>query len=262
MDKDYRLYLETAISMARAAGDIQLGYFRSPTLSMDTKLNSYDVVTVADKESERLIKSVINEKFPDHGIISEESAPEHADREWRWVIDPLDGTTNFSAGLPIFSVSIALEHNAEAVVGVVYAPYLGELFHAVKGGGAFLNGKPIRCSAKQNIDEAVLSTGIPYDKLTNPDNNIREVAKIAPLVRGVRRLGSAAIDLSYVAAGFLDAYWELNLNRWDVSAGTLIAKEAGACIRSIRDNRNFSILASCPPLFAEMERLLGVEPLS
>ncbi len=241
-------FLNAAISMARAAGDIQLEYFRTSHLDIHTKSNTYDVVTAADKASEKLIKGYIHENFPSHGIISEESADEHADSEWRWVIDPLDGTTNFSQGLPVFSVSIALEHNQEAVIGVVYAPYLGELFHAVKGEGAFLNGKKIKCSSKSSLAEAVLATGIPYDKLTNPDNNVRELSLMAPLVRGIRRYGSAAIDLCYVAAGFLDGYWELNLNRWDVAAGMLIAHEAGAITHPIRTNRNFSIMASNPIL--------------
>ena len=139
-------------------------------------------VTAADKASEKLIIDCIHEKFPEHGIISEESGPDHSEREWRWVIDPLDGTTNFSQGLPVFSVSIAVEHNGESVVGVVYAPYLGELFHAIKGEAHSLNGKPICCSSKQRMSEAVVATGMPYDKMSNPDNNLREVAKIAPLV--------------------------------------------------------------------------------
>lgn len=236
--------LQQAISMARAAGDVQMEYFRSSHLNIETKSNTYDVVTAADKASEKLIKDYIHTEFPTHGIISEESADENAGNEWRWVIDPLDGTTNFSQGLPTFCVSIALEHNEEAVVGVVFAPYLGELFHAVKGGGAYLNGKPIRCSQKKSLAESVLATGIPYDKLTNPDNNIKEVTEVAPLVRGIRRLGSAAMDLAYVGAGFLDGYWELALNRWDVAAGMLIAREAGAKLVSIRDNRKFSIMAA------------------
>lgn len=249
-------YLDEAIAMARNAGQIQLDYFRSHKLDIHTKQNDSDVVTAADKASEKLIKDTIHSKFHGHGIIAEESGAEDADAEWRWVVDPLDGTTNFSQGLPVFSVSIALEHFGEAVVGVVYAPYLGELFHAVKGGGAFLNGKPIRCSAKSRISEAVLATGVPYDKLKNPDNNVAEISKMIPLVRGIRRMGSAAIDLCYVAASFFDAYWELNLNRWDVAAGSLIAKEAGAIITDLRKNRNYSLIASAPGLQEDMLRLL------
>lgn len=256
MVEEYGKYLDSAISMARAAGDVLLNYFRSSGLHLETKLNDSDVVTIADKESEKLIVSMIREKFPEHGIITEESEPINEERVWRWVIDPLDGTTNYSQGLPTFSVSIALEHNGEAVLGVVFAPYLGELFHAIKGEGAFLNGRRIGCSCKDKLAEAVVATGMPYDKLTNPDNNLREVTRIAPVVRGVRRLGSAALDLSYVGAGFFDAYWELNLKRWDIAAGVLIAKEGGAEVMPIRENRNFSIMASNPALFQTMSDLL------
>lgn len=244
----YKEYLDDAIAMARAAGDVHMKYFRCSDLNLHTKLNDSDVVTVADKESEGLIISMIKEKYPDHGIIAEESDPLNENSEWRWVIDPLDGTTNFSQGLPVFSVSIALEHNCDAVVGVVYAPYLGELFHAIKGEGAFLNGRKIKCANKKKLSEVVVGTGMPYDKRDNPDNNLREISQVATAVRGIRRMGSAAVDLSYVAAGFLDAYWELNLKRWDVAAGSLIALEAGAVILPIRQNRNFSILASSPDI--------------
>lgn len=256
---DYLDYLEKAISMSKAAGQVLMEYFRSDKLDIHTKINDYDVVTDADKASEKLLKEIIRESYPSHGIIAEESGEEHAEREWRWIIDPLDGTTSFSQGLPVFSVSIALEHNGESVVGVVYAPYLGELFHAVKGGGAFLNGRQIRCSSKSALSEAVIASALPYDKLENPDNNLREITKVVTGVRGFRRMGSAAIALSYVGAGFLDAYWELNLKRWDVAAGKLIAKEAGAKVVSIRDNRNFSLLASSPKLFPSIMEKLSEE---
>lgn len=257
MKPEYLSFLQNAIAMARAAGDIQLEFFRTTHLDTHIKQNDSDVVTAADKACEKLIKDMIHEKYPAHGIIAEESGSENADREWRWVIDPLDGTTNFSQGLPVFSVSIALEHNGKAVVGVVYAPYIGELFHAVRAGGAFLNGKRIYCSHKLRLSEAVVATGVPYDKLTNPDNNIKEITSVIPQVRGVRRLGSAAVDLCYVGAGFFDAYWELNINRWDVAAGMLVASEAGAKVSSIRENRNYSILACVPGIEAQMRCLLG-----
>ena len=250
-----RQYLDAAMEMAKGAGEIQMRYFRMPALESETKQNAFDVVTVADKESERYIKSYIASHFPDHGIIAEESGADHSDRDWRWVVDPLDGTTNFSNGLPIFSVSIALEYKGEAVVGVVYAPYLRELFHAVKGSGAYLNGRRIHCSAKTDLAQAVVATGMPYDRAVNPDNNLAEIERVVCKVRGTRRLGSAAIDLCYAAAGFYDAYWELNLQRWDVAAGTLIAREAGAIVESIRSDRNHSLLVAAPgilPLFRQL----------
>lgn len=253
---DYQPLLAAALAMAENTGKIQMKYFRQTNLEQSTKLNDSDVVTIADKESEAYILGFIRRHFPDHGIISEESGREHEEKEWRWVIDPLDGTTNFASGLPVFCVSIALEHNKDAVIGVVYAPYLGELFHAVKGVGAWLNGQPIHCSGKQELSKAVLATGMPYDRNDNADNNLDEISRMALRVRGIRRMGSAAIDLCYTAAGFLDAYWELNLNRWDVAAGQLIAKEAGAIIEPIRTDRNHSILASNPSLHAAMRQIL------
>ncbi len=254
---EYQPYLRAAFAMAQDAGNIHMRYFRSQNLQQSTKLNDSDVVTIADKESEAAILSYIREHFPQHGIISEESGRDHEDREWRWVIDPLDGTTNFAMGLPPFCVSIALEHNKEAVVGVVYAPYLKECFYAVKNSGAWLNGKPIHCSEKAEISKAVVATGMPYDRNDNSDNNLAEISRMALCVRGVRRMGSAAIDLCYTAAGFFDAYWELNLNRWDVAAGQLIASEAGVIVESIRSDRNHSILASNPYLLTSMRQILS-----
>lgn len=251
-------FLLSAFEMAEKAGEIQLGYFRSAGLEQTTKLNDSDVVTIADKESEAAILGHIRTTYPEHGVISEESGRDHEDREWRWVIDPLDGTTNFSSGLPAFCVSIALEHNKEAILGVVYAPYLGECFYAVKGHGAWKDGVRIRCSEKTELSKAVLATGAPYDRTVNPDNNLEEICRMALKVRGIRRMGSAAIDLCYTAAGYFDAYWELNLNRWDVAAGQLIATEAGAVVESIRTDRNHSILASTPALLSPIRtHLIG-----
>lgn len=257
ISENYSHLLKAALYMAETAGNIHLKYFRKGDIQQTTKLNDSDVVTIADKESEAAVLSYIREHFPSDGIISEESGRSHEDREWRWVIDPLDGTTNFAAGLPAFCVSIALEHDHEAVIGVVFAPYLGECFYGVKNAGAWFNGRQIHCSCKTEISKAVVATGMPYDRNDNPDNNLVEISRVALRVRGVRRMGSAAIDLCYTAAGFFDAYWELNLNRWDVAAGQLIAKEAGACIDSIRTGRNHSVLVSTPFLRTTMLEMLA-----
>lgn len=256
---EYRELLESAFIMAEAAGNIHMRYFRQANLVMTTKLNDSDVVTIADKEAEASIIDFIHTHYPSHGIISEESGTEHDEREWRWVVDPLDGTTNFSMGLPSFCVSIALERNKECRIGVVFAPYLGECFYAVKGRGAWLNGNPIHCSGKAELSKAVVATGMPYDRNDNPDNNLAEISRMALCVRGVRRMGSAAIDLCYTAAGFFDAYWELNLNRWDVAAGQLVCTESGAVVEPIRSNRNHSVLASNPNLLASVRRVLSVD---
>ena len=221
-----------------------MSFFRNPELAFQTKLNSFDVVTEADKASERLIIDGIHSAFPGHSVLAEESGRDGTDdAEWLWIIDPLDGTTNFNQGLPVFSVSIALQHNGVTVVGVVYAPYLGEMFTALKGNGAYLNGKPIHVRRNSDIGSMVVATGMPYDRDRHPDNNLDNISRVCLRVRGTRRMGSAAIDLAYTAAGYYDAYWELNLNIWDVAAGILLVQEAGGVVGSLRENRNQSVIA-------------------
>lgn len=255
-----RALLADARQWALAAGEIQLGYFRSDRLDIRPKLNDSDVVTAADKAAERLIIDGIHAKYPTHSILSEESGADSHDSTYRWIVDPLDGTTNFSAGLPLFSVSIGLEYCGEMLLGVVYAPYLHEMFHAVKGCGAYLNDTPIHPSSTDRLSHAVVATGFPVDKDTSPDCNLDNVARVLPLVRGMRRLGSAAIDLCYVAAGYLDAYWELNLHAWDVAAGSIIITEAGARLTHFRHDRNLSVMASNPALHQAILPLLSSEP--
>lgn len=243
---DYPSLLLDAMSWAREAGAVHMRYFRGNELDIKAKINDSDVVTVADKAAEKVLIEHIRESYPEHSILSEESGDAGGEGRYRWVIDPLDGTTNFSQGLPMFSVSIGIELDGVPVIGVVFAPYLNELFHAVKGEGAFLNGVPISVSGKRSLAESVVATGFPVDKADNPDNNLDNVARIMPLVRGLRRLGSAALDLSYVAAGFLDGYWELNLHEWDACAGLLIVEEAGGSFTHFRADRNISVMAATP----------------
>lgn len=253
-------YLDFAVGMAREAGRIQLSYFRGDDLAMKTKSNVSDVVTRADRESEELIVRSILERYPTHAILGEEGgARGDAASEWRWVVDPLDGTTNYSQGLPVFCVSIALQYRGETVVGVVYAPYLRELFTAVRGGGAWCrrgDGEPVRLhvSTKQRLDCSVVATGFPYDKSENPDNNSDNVARILPHVRDVRRMGAAAYDLSCVAAAMLDGFWELNLHEWDVCAASLLVIEAGGVVESLRADRGVSPVAGSAALVEQMRR--------
>ena len=254
--------LLNTISWAKEAGEIQLKYFRSKNLKINTKLNESDVVTVADKESEAVIISHIHATYPGHSILSEESAPEEHSSDYQWVIDPLDGTTNFSSGLPQFCVSIGLRYKGKTIMGVVYAPYLGELYTAVAGEGAYLNGNRIHCSEETDIHRAVVSTGFPVDKGVTPDNNLDNVARIMPLVRGLRRMGAAAVDICSVAAGFLDGYWEINLHEWDVCAGLLIAEEAGAAYHFFRNDRNVSVMVAAPEIAKIIRPLLSGEPNS
>lgn len=254
----YDEFLNFIFPLAKGAGEIQLAYFRGDDLGIETKSNAYDVVTRADKESEAYIVQAILGRYPGHGILGEEGGVMGtAGSDYRWVIDPLDGTTNYSQGLPIFSVSIALQHKGETVAGVVYAPYLGELFWASKGGGAYMKSrsgevKRLQVSAKQTLATSVLATGFPYDKDVNPDNNSDNVARIVPYVRDIRRLGSAAYDLSCIAAGLLDGYWELDLHEWDVCAANLIVREAGGVVCDFRRNRGVSQAAGNEVLVGEM----------
>lgn len=244
---NYNQYLTKAMEWAKEAGDVTLRYFRRHDLKSVTKQNDFDVVTEADKASEKLIIEGIRREFPSHSILSEESGESsNPDSDWLWVIDPLDGTTNFNQGLPIYSISIALQYKGETVVGVVYAPYLGEMFHATKGGGAYLNRHQLHCTENNRLSTMVTATGMPYDRDRHPDNNLDNISRVSMQVRGIRRMGSAAIDLAYTAAGYFDAYWELNLNLWDIAAGALLVREAGGIVESIRSDRNQSIMAGSP----------------
>ena len=219
----YDELLKFAVQLAKAAGGIQLAYFRGDRLSIETKSNVYDVVTRADRESEELIAGMIAERYPDHAILGEEGGCRgNAASDWRWVVDPLDGTTNYSQGLPLFT--------------------------ATKGGGAYLQyasreSERLRVGEKQTLATSVIASGFPYDKDVNPDNNSDNVARIIPYVRDVRRLGSAAYDISCVAAGLLDGYWELALHEWDVCAAELILAEAGGVVCDLRRDRGISIVA-------------------
>ena len=243
MENNWLKIQEIAIGWAKEVGKIHLSYFRGTNLGIETKSNIYDVVTRADKEGEAFLLDAIQREFPGHGILGEESGAHIGTGDYLWVLDPLDGTNNYSQGLPVYTVSIGLQYKGEAVVGVVYAPYLDELYTAVKGTGAFLNGQSIHVSHKSTLEESVLGTGFPYDKDVNPDNNAPNLVSILPHLRGIRRMGSAAYDLACVAAGFLDGYWELALHPWDMCAGALIVEEAGGIVVPFREGRGISIIA-------------------
>ncbi|MGM9802899.1 MAG: inositol monophosphatase family protein [Muribaculaceae bacterium] len=249
-----------AIDLARQAGQIHLQYFRSGNLNTQNKINDADIVTAADKAAEAAIISGINARYPGHSILAEESGCNNAQSPYEWVIDPLDGTTNFNAGLPIFSVSIGVKYRGETVVGVVFAPYLNELFHAVKGEGAYLNGEPIAVSAQSELSKSVVCTGFPVDKMTTTDNNLDNFKAVMPYTRAIRRLGSAAIDICYVARCSFEAFWELNLHEWDVCAALLIAAEAGAVYEHFLTDRNVSVLVGNPAIEKVVSAMLNRNP--
>lgn len=258
----YNEFLDLAIQLAHSAGDVQLSYFRGNDLGVTTKTNVSDIVTRADKECEELIASKILELFPSHKILGEEGGVRgNESSDYMWVVDPLDGTTNFSQGLPVFTVSIGLTYKDEPIVGVVYAPYLKELFYATKGEGAYLrcaDGEALRIKvgSKSSLDSAVVGTGFPYDKAVNPDNNSRNIATVLPLVRDIRRMGSAAYDLCSVASAMLDGYWEMSLNLWDVCAGVLIVSQAGGEVCHYRNDRKISIIAGNHTIVEQIKHLV------
>lgn len=244
--EDLKTILECAIDWAMQAGKLQLQKFRNRHLEMETKSNISDLVTEVDKACEALLIERISSAYPNHSILGEETGMHyHEGSEWEWVVDPLDGTNNYSQGLPVFCVSIGVRRNGVTQVGVVYAPKLDDLFTAVRGEGAHWNGRMIHVSRKQDLGECILATGFPYDKDTvgPAANNLDNVCRLLPQLRGLRRMGSAAYDLCCVACGMLDGYWELNLKPWDACAGMLIVEEAGGTVRPFRDDRNISIVA-------------------
>lgn len=244
--EDKACLLEYAIDWAMQAGKIQMHKYRSRHLGMETKSSEHDVVTEVDRECEALLIEKISQTYPTHSILAEESGlHQKQDSDWEWVIDPLDGTNNYSQSLPIFCVSIGVQYKGETQVGVVYVPRLDELYTAVRNEGAQMNGKLIHVSHKTEFAQSILATGFPYDKgtVSSADNNLDNVCQMLPQLRGLRRMGSAAYDLCCVANGSLDGYWELNLKPWDACAGVLIVKEAGGVVKPFRSDRNISIVA-------------------
>lgn len=249
--------IEGMLDCARKAGEIAMRYFRSRDIDVANKLNDSDIVTVADKECDAFIRNYIESGYPTHAILTEESGETSGTAEWRWVVDPIDGTTNFFAGIPFWGISIGVEHHGETVAGVFFMPATGEMFHAEKGKGAWMNGNQIHVAEESRLSRAVVSTGFPVDKDTNPDNNLDNLAAVMPKVRDIRRLGSAACDMCYVAAGFLNAYWELNLHEWDVNAATLIVHEAGGIVTRFRPDRGISLLCGNRAMHDRILPLLG-----
>lgn len=217
--------LDFAIDTARRAGALLLdGMERRRTLELKSP---FEVVTDIDRASEELIVTAIAQQFPSHTMVAEEGGGARRDSPYTWLIDPLDGTNNYAHGFPFFSVSLGLLHEQTTILGVVYDPLRDELFTAEAGQGAYCNGRRLAVSATPLLSGALISTGFPYDYAFNADNNAREFTALHARVQGIRRAGSAALDLAYVAAGRLDAHWELGLKPWDTGAATLMVSEAG-----------------------------------
>jgi len=215
---------------ARAAGEYLLSKFRT-SIRIEKK-GEIDLVTEVDRESELMIKEIILNEFPDHRFMAEEGQRATSDSKFLWIVDPLDGTTNYAHGFPVFCVSIALLENGRICAACIFNPILDECFIAVKNKGAYLNNDSIKVSSSSRLSDSLLATGFPYDIRDSDNDNIREFTAFAKSARAVRRAGSAALDLAYVACGRFDGFWEFKLAPWDLAAGLLMVAEAGGTATS------------------------------
>ena len=241
--------------LARQAGQILFESYEKDH-QVDFK-GVIDLVTEVDHASEKFLISEISRQFPGHSFLAEESGASGAKSEHLWIIDPLDGTVNYAHGVPLFCVSIAYSYQGQVLLGAVYDPMRNEMFSGERGKGAWVNGRPLKVTSVDTLQRSLMVTGFPYDSWNAIPNNFDYFAKLGKLTQGVRRLGSAAIDLCYIAAGRLDGYWELSLKAWDVAAGGLIAEEAGALVTNIKGepgylNSPVSIVAANPGLHAKL----------
>jgi myo-inositol-1(or 4)-monophosphatase len=257
-------FLVAAADIAAKAGEMLMAMLPETreAKGIRTKRNPADLVTHADRAVEDLVVNYLRQRFPDHGILAEEGSL-HEGNEYRWIIDPLDGTTNFAHGVPLFAVSIGLEHRGQLAAGVVHHPPMGEMFLAERGKGAFLQKggekQHLHVSDVTSVGGSVVATGLPYD-IVEEGTNVPEIGKLCRIAREVRILGAAALHLAYVAAGRLEGFWEQSLNPWDVAAGILLVEEAGGRVSHMSggpfsvDGRN--ILATNGKIHAEMLKLL------
>jgi myo-inositol-1(or 4)-monophosphatase len=258
--------LQFAAELARETGALLRGLAES-VQAANSKRTEVDLVTEADRKSEALLVDRIAREYPGHGVVAEEGTGRPQRSAFRWLVDPLDGTTNFAHGYPHYAVSLALQENGTTVVGVVYDVFLGELFVAERGRGAFLNGQPLRVSSVSEIRRALLGTGFPYDRQTSPVNNFDHFVTVQKAAQGVRRDGSACLNLCYVACGRFDGYWEMKLNPWDVAAGALMVIEAGGRVTDFAgglfDESGLETVATNGLLHDELVALLrgGLRPL-
>src|SRR5579863_7428124 len=223
-------FLESAVEIAHDAGSL-LQYYFERHVRFELK-GAFDLITEADRASEKLVVERIKALFPDHAIVAEEGGGHESSSEYRWYVDPLDGTTNFAHAYPVYNVTLALEKAGELIAGVIFDPNRDELFTCEKGGGAFMNGSRIHVSRAPKLDECLFSTGFP-SRRRHLDVNIHFYHQLAMASHGVRRGGAAALDLAYVACGRLDGFWEFGLSPWDMAAGKLLVEEAGGVVRDM-----------------------------
>jgi myo-inositol-1(or 4)-monophosphatase len=249
--------LNIAVKAARRAGSlINRAALDRTQLEIHSK-RANDFVTQVDKAAEAAIIDVIRQAFPDHAILGEESGAIAGSKdEYRWVIDPLDGTTNFIHGFPQYCVSIALQHRGTTTHGVIYDPGRNELFTASKGSGAFLDDRRIRVTKCAALKDALVGTGFPFKELSRLDLYFKQLREVMQKSSGVRRAGAAALDLAYVAAGRMDAFWEMGLSAWDMAAGALMVQEAGGLVGDLAGEANYlengDIAAATPKVFPQL----------
>ena len=257
---DPRYALEVAVQAARAGGKILLARLGNLRGGQIHRKGRYDWVTDADHASERAILRVIRSAFPDHAIRAEESGAQGPSSSWEWLVDPLDGTVNYLHAFPMFCVSIALTRKGKLEAGVVYDPVRKELFTAQRGKGARLNGKRIRVTRHRRFDEVLLSTGFPFRAKKQVDLYISSFRRVFLETGSIRRAGSAAIDLAYVACGRMDGFWEMALQPWDTAAGALLIREAGGVVTDFSGRDRFletgHILAGNPAIHRQLLRIL------
>jgi len=252
--------LNIAIRAARHAGDfIARKIDKLPDLKVEVKAQN-DYVSEVDRGAEARIIDDLRKAYPDHGIIAEESAAIDADAEYRWIIDPLDGTTNFLRGFPHYAVSIACQYRGQLQHGVIYDPFKQELFAASRGEGATLNNRRIRVAGYKSLDGTLLATGFPFRNPEQVDEFMKLLRLLYTSAGDIRRAGAAALDLAYVAAGRLDGYWESGLNAWDLAAGALIVREAGGLVTDYSGESDFldngQVVAANPRIVSEMLRII------
>ncbi len=253
--------LNLMIKAARAAGRSLSKDFREVENLQVSLKGAGDFVSKADFAAEEIIREQLTEARPTYGWVGEETGvTEGDDPTRRWIVDPLDGTTNFLHGMPHWAVSIALEHKGEVVAGVVYDPTKDEMFFAEKGQGAWMNESRMRVSGRRRLSECVFATGLPFSGRADLPQTLKELARILPATSGVRRWGSASLDLAYVAAGRYDGFWERGLNLWDIAAGVVIVREAGGMIEPLRKERNIladgEVICANEPIFEQFAKII------
>ncbi|WP_428544761.1 inositol monophosphatase family protein [Profundibacter sp.] len=253
--------LNLMIKAARAAGRSLSKDFREVENLQVSLKGAGDFVSKADFAAEEIIREQLTEARSTYGWVGEETGvTEGDDPTRRWIVDPLDGTTNFLHGMPHWAVSIALEHKGEVVAGVVYDPTKDEMFFAEKGQGAWMNESRMRVSGRRRLSECVFATGLPFSGRPDLPQTLKELARILPATSGVRRWGSASLDLAYVAAGRFDGFWERGLNLWDIAAGVVIVREAGGMIEPLRKERDIladgEVICANEPIFEQFAKII------